>query len=405
MLYGSFKLLIRSIFFIFTLISMVACMGSSGSGNANGGNNKSITSFSISNYEGQIQNNTINITLPSNTNLTSLVANFTTTGSYVTVNGVKQTSGVTTNDFTNPIVYTVYAANGSTYNYTVTVQLLPLAYVVSSAGSPTAIDVCEVNFDGTLSNCLDSGATGLNFSLSLAIDQSNKIIYVTNYGGSTVTSCKINADNSLSCNNSSATLLASPAAIVLNPNVAKTYIGNNSNSNLVSCNRDGNGNLGNCTIQILPSAINSLAINSGGTYLYASIGSTIQVCTLANDGHITVCGDSGFTTTANILGLAVNSSNGDVFVSVGSPTNLVYKCVPNSNDGTLSNCVDTGISGLTNPASMSLNQSNSTLYLINNGVIKLLACPINNDGSIGTCTNTNAVTPYAPKASSLYYRQ
>jgi hypothetical protein len=61
--------------------------------------------------------------MPYGTTVTSLIATFNTTGSSVTVGTTPQVSTVTPNDFTNPVTYTVTAADGSTNNYTVTVTI------------------------------------------------------------------------------------------------------------------------------------------------------------------------------------------------------------------------------------------------------------------------------------------
>ena len=66
---------------------------------------------------------TIALTVPAGTNLTALVATFTTTGASVKVGAALQVSGVTANSFTNPVTYTVSAADGTTQAYTVTVTL------------------------------------------------------------------------------------------------------------------------------------------------------------------------------------------------------------------------------------------------------------------------------------------
>jgi hypothetical protein len=56
---------------------------------------------------------------------TSMVATFATSGASVTVGGVTQTSGVTSNDFKNPVTYRVTAADGTWQDYTVTVLFVP----------------------------------------------------------------------------------------------------------------------------------------------------------------------------------------------------------------------------------------------------------------------------------------
>jgi len=86
---------------------------------------KSISSLSLDGVVGTIDETgkTIAVTMPSGTNVTSLVATFTTTGASVEVGSTVQISGTTVHNFTNPVVYTVTAADGTTQDYTVTVTL------------------------------------------------------------------------------------------------------------------------------------------------------------------------------------------------------------------------------------------------------------------------------------------
>jgi hypothetical protein len=86
---------------------------------------KSITAFSLAGVVGTINETgkTISVTMPSGTNVTSLVATFTTTGASVKVGSTIPISGTTAHNFTNPVVYTVTAADASTQDYTVTVTL------------------------------------------------------------------------------------------------------------------------------------------------------------------------------------------------------------------------------------------------------------------------------------------
>ena len=94
---------------------------------------KDITAFSftaaanagklIDDAIGTINGATIAVTVPPLTNVTALVATFTTTGASVKVGNTTQTSGTTPNNFTNPVTYRVTAADGSTKDYTVTVTV------------------------------------------------------------------------------------------------------------------------------------------------------------------------------------------------------------------------------------------------------------------------------------------
>src|SRR5574344_1363036 len=65
---------------------------------------------------------TVSVTVPSGTAVTALVATFTCSDkAAVTVTSTAQTSGTTANNFTNAVVYTVTAEDGSTNMYSVTV--------------------------------------------------------------------------------------------------------------------------------------------------------------------------------------------------------------------------------------------------------------------------------------------
>lgn len=117
-----------------------------------------ITSYSFSNPSaiGNINEGekTIAIKVPYQTEVTGLIAVFTAPGTDVTVGGVAQESGITANDFTNPVIYSVTAADGSSTDYTVTVTVraLPDAEWVQRYGTnpsdadweqPTAMVVDE----------------------------------------------------------------------------------------------------------------------------------------------------------------------------------------------------------------------------------------------------------------------
>src|SRR5262249_20143506 len=73
------------------------------------------------NVTATITGQNVTATVPFGTNVTALVATFTTTGASVSVGGTAQASGITPNNFTSPVVYRVTAADSSTQDYTVTI--------------------------------------------------------------------------------------------------------------------------------------------------------------------------------------------------------------------------------------------------------------------------------------------
>lgn len=94
---------------------------------------KDITAFSFtaavnpalgSGVDATIAGTAIAARLPAGTDVTKLVASFTTTGASVSVERALQTSGITANDFTMPVTYVVTAADGTTQSYSVTVTAM-----------------------------------------------------------------------------------------------------------------------------------------------------------------------------------------------------------------------------------------------------------------------------------------
>ncbi len=111
---------------------------------------KDLTSFSFSSPSavGIISGTNIAVTVPFGTDVTALVANFTTNGTSVTVGATPQVSGVTANNFTSPVVYTVTGLDSSTKDYTVTVTvaLNPAKDITAySFASPAAVGVITGN--------------------------------------------------------------------------------------------------------------------------------------------------------------------------------------------------------------------------------------------------------------------
>lgn len=105
---------------------------------------KNITAFSFSNpaATGVINGTDISVTVPIGTDVTALAATFIHTGASVAVGAVAQTSGVTANDFTAAVTYTVTAADATTQDFVVTVtisQVLPaqIAQVRRTANETT----------------------------------------------------------------------------------------------------------------------------------------------------------------------------------------------------------------------------------------------------------------------------
>ena len=137
------KRLTCSIFIGLLIIACVKVIGcgddEEGAGGENLSNTKDITAFSFTaatnpgilstDVLASIVGTYISAVVPYSTDVTALVATFVTTGESVSVEGIDQESGITANDFTNPVVCTITAEDATTQEYIVT---------VGNGNSPTA---------------------------------------------------------------------------------------------------------------------------------------------------------------------------------------------------------------------------------------------------------------------------
>src|SRR5674476_490429 len=129
---------------------LAACGGGQnpilGDGGVSALTTKTMTAYLLAGVPGTINETTksVAVILPNGTNVTALVATFTSTGASVKVGATVQTSAITANNFSSPVAYTVTAADGSTaiYNVSATVAAagpapVPLGAAGLSPISPT----------------------------------------------------------------------------------------------------------------------------------------------------------------------------------------------------------------------------------------------------------------------------
>jgi hypothetical protein len=158
---------------------------------------KAITAFSFVGFPaatGLINEaaKTIGVTLPFGTNLTNLIATFTTTGIDVKVGATVQTSGSTANNFTDPVQYIVTAADSSTATYTVTVTV-----ATTSAKAITAYSF--VGFTGAI-GVINEAAKTIAVTVPFGTNLTNLIATFTTTGtvvrvGTTVQTSGSTANN------------------------------------------------------------------------------------------------------------------------------------------------------------------------------------------------------------------
>ncbi|MDD2309832.1 MAG: ice-binding family protein [Desulfuromonadaceae bacterium] len=113
-------------FLVLLLVTFVA--GCGGHDNVAQNSDKAFSAYSLDGSIGTIDETakTIVVTMPNGTNVMAMAAIFTITGDGVKVGAEAQLSGVTANNFTAPVTYTVTAPDNTTTTYTVTVTVAPI---------------------------------------------------------------------------------------------------------------------------------------------------------------------------------------------------------------------------------------------------------------------------------------
>jgi uncharacterized delta-60 repeat protein len=159
----------KKIYMLLAAVLLMVMTGCGGGGDSSSAPSsaKAITAFSLNGIDGTINEagKTIAVMMPPDTtDVTALVATFTTTGASIKVLSIVQTSGTTPNDFTNPVVYTVTAADATKQDYTVTVT-------VSSSFS----GFLDKNF-GTGGRVTTPVGSSDDYALALGIQSDGKIV-------------------------------------------------------------------------------------------------------------------------------------------------------------------------------------------------------------------------------------
>ena len=176
-------------FMALLLVALAAgCGGGSESGNTAPSSGKTITAYSLAGVAGTINETTktISVAIPYGTNVTALVATYTTTGAGVKVGAGAQTSGSTANNFAAPVTYVVTAVDGTTATYTVTVAVLSSAAkaitAYSLAGVAGTINETARSIAVTVpygTNVTDLAAafttTGASVSINTAVQTSGQL--------------------------------------------------------------------------------------------------------------------------------------------------------------------------------------------------------------------------------------
>ncbi len=256
---------------------------------------KNMLTFSIGGYTGIISAPFITLTNYGTSNLNGLVAEFTTNGARVEVGGVVQTSGTTTNDFRTSVVYTVFAEDGSSQDYTVTV-LIGVTGVTLNQSSITINTGNTVQLLATIAPANVSNMAVIwstSDPLVATVDGTGKVIGVAP-GSTTITVTTVDGGRTASCT-VNVNLLPSTIVFADGTSVSK-HISSGAYTNIVS--GDGIG-----TITYTSGTPATATVNAAtGEVTVLAVGTTvITAVKAATAAHETVTNSYTLTVTLTML--------------------------------------------------------------------------------------------------------
>ncbi len=318
---------IGSLIFLSIALMLTTLLASCGGGLPTVSSSKALTAFSLAGAAGSIDetNKTITVTVPNGTNLSALVATFVTTGMRVNVGTTPQTSGITANNFSTPVTYTVMAADGSAASYTVTVTLSS----ATTTNSPKALTAFSLN-----------GVQGI-------INETNKTVAVTEPNGTNVTALI-----------ASFTTTGASVSVNSTPQISGTTANNFSSPVTYTVTAaDGSTASYTVTVSIAPSAAKALtAFSLAGTAGSINEAGKRIAVTLPSETNITNLAAT-FTTTGNSV--SVGGTTQSSGTSTNNFTNPVIYTVTAADGSTVNYTVTVTV--LTFTVTSATYQNNATI--------------------------------------------
>jgi hypothetical protein len=225
--------------------------------------------------------------------------------------------------------------------------------------------------------------------------------YISNSSANTVLFCSMNpSTRAIGGCTTALSSLNNPQQAAITPNGAFFYVPSQGNNNITYCSISVNGSLNNC--QTTSSSVNNylsspsaMTINAAGTYAYIAnygAGNTVYCQINNSNGSLSGCGTAA-SSLSGASGVAIDSNNYG-YVSTINNTTVSY-CPVNGN-GTFGTCTTTG--SFTQPNGVSVNGSYA--YVSGQGAGAIYSCPINSNGSFGSCTTATGFS--RPFATALF---
>ncbi len=286
---------------------------------------------------------------------------------------------------------------------------------------PTAITIIgpagKINF--TL--CLN-GSGPFSCQQYSVVRTAPKFAYVTNGGNDTVSLCSLNPNGSIvTCNaypgfdaagNNTFSFggASGGSGITLNTEHTIAYITNYQNSTISICKVNSDGTFGVCSASngngTFQNPTGSIALNTKRKLAYIGnfASQTISICPINTDATFGTCttfsgnGTFGIGPLQGPTQVMLNSAATLAFITTNA--NNISIC-PVNNDGSFGTCnVSNGNDTFLDTQGVSLDASESFIYVGNAGNNTISICPLSHNGSLGTCTASSGTPLFNFSSSS-----
>jgi 6-phosphogluconolactonase len=327
---------------------------------------KDIISFTILGISGTIGVNTITLTVPCGTDLSSLTPTIVITGV-----SVDPASGAA-QDFTSPVVYTVTAADATTKDYTVTVSLsLCVAYVTNS----TSDNVSAYTIDdatGALTPIAGSPFAAGDNPVSVAVDPNGLFAYVANADSDNVSAYTIDdATGALTPITGSPFAAADrPRSVTVDPSGRFAYVANSFSSDISAYEIDGvTGSLTPISGSPFSAGNEScwVTVDPAGSFAYVANAVANNIWSFAIDvgtGALTPGSGSPFPTALAPRSAVVVPGGGFAYVANADSNSISGYAVDNVT-GALTPISGSPFGAGSNPRCVAVDPSGGFLYAAN----------------------------------------
>jgi YVTN family beta-propeller protein len=328
-----------------------------------------ITSFSFPSLSaaGVISGTNIAVTVPFGTDVSSLVAAFTTTGESVTVTGALQTSGSTTNSFSGPVIYRVTSPTGSTRDYTVTVSI-----ATSDAKDLTLFQFTSANNSvaGVTSDCTGI-FTGTNIDVTVPYGTDlTGLVATYSTTGQSVTVAGVLQTSNTTANNFSGTVTytvwaadGSSRTYTVNVTVALNSAKDITGFAFTSALNLGAGITSDCTATIAGTSITvkvpNLAVVTGLVATFATTGDSVAVSAVPQTSGTTV---NDFSSPVTYTVTAADGSTKNFTVTLAYTSLAASSFSTGSGSGPVGVAVNTAANGGNGILYVTLSDTNAVVY-------------------------------------------